>query len=64
MNEQIDFVAAIIIIIRIEHLVSSPRVLTRLILFCCVVFPFSGSDDSLTEVPVNSPINVLTLQMK
>ncbi len=44
MNEQINFVAAIIII---KH------VLPRFILFCFVVFPFSGSDDSLSELPIN-----------
>ncbi len=39
----------------INHLVSSsPHALPQLILFSCVVFPFSGSDDSLPELPVSS----------
>ncbi len=53
MNEQINLVAAVMIII-IKHLVSSPQALLRLILFCWV-FPFSGSDNSLPELPVIGP---------
>ncbi len=30
-------------------------------LFCCIVFPFSGSDDSLPELPVTEP-NVWTIK--
>ncbi len=49
-NWLIHLVAAMIIIIKKYLVSSSPCVLQQLVLFCYVVFPFSGADESLPEL--------------